>query len=170
MNLLIIGGGGREHALAWKLSQSPTVTKIYCAPGNAGTAQLGENVPLAITDTVGLLDVRARDHEIGLTVVGPDDALAAGIVDVFQAAGLRIFGPTRARPPGSNGRRFSPRNFSCATASRPPRPAASSGARTPIISALERPIRSSSRPTDWPRARASSSPRTRPPPPQRFTR
>ncbi len=94
MNLLIIGGGGREHALAWKLSQSPTVTKIYCAPGNAGTAQLGENVPLAITDTTGLLNF-ARDHAIDLTVVGPDDALAAGIVDRFQAAGLRIFGPTR---------------------------------------------------------------------------
>ena len=94
MNLLIIGGGGREHALAWKLSQSPSVTKIYCAPGNAGTAQLGENVPLAITDTTGLLNF-ARDHSVGLTVVGPDDALAAGIVDAFQAAGLRIFGPTR---------------------------------------------------------------------------
>ncbi len=95
MNLLIIGGGGREHALAWKLSQSPKVSKIYCAPGNAGTAQLGENVPLAITDTAGLLAF-AREYEIGLTVVGPDDALAAGVVDVFQAAGLRIFGPTRA--------------------------------------------------------------------------
>ena len=94
MNLLIIGGGGREHALAWKLSHSPRVTKIFCAPGNAGTAQLGENVPLAITDTDGLLNF-ARDHAIDLTVVGPDDALAAGIVDRFQAAGLRIFGPTR---------------------------------------------------------------------------
>ena len=94
MNLLIIGGGGREHALAWKLSQSPRVTKIYCAPGNAGTALLGENVPLAITDTTGLLNF-ARDHAVDLSVVGPDDALAAGIVDRFQAAGLRIFGPTR---------------------------------------------------------------------------
>ena len=94
MNLLIIGGGGREHALAWKLSQSPRVTKIYCAPGNAGTARLGENVPLAITDTAGLLNF-AQDHAIDLTVVGPDDALAAGIVDRFQEAGQRIFGPTR---------------------------------------------------------------------------
>ena len=95
MNLLIIGGGGREHALAWKLSQSPRVRKIYCAPGNAGTAMLGENVPLAITDVAGLLRF-ARACSIDLTVVGPDDALAAGIVDRFQAAGQRIFGPTRA--------------------------------------------------------------------------
>jgi phosphoribosylamine--glycine ligase len=94
MNLLIIGGGGREHALAWKLSRSPGVEKIYCAPGNAGTAQLGENVPLAITDADGLLAF-AQKNDIGLTVVGPDDALAAGIVDRFQATGLRIFGPTR---------------------------------------------------------------------------
>ena len=95
MNVLIIGGGGREHALAWKLSQSPRVTKIFCAPGNAGTARLGENVPLAITDGAGLLAF-AEAHDIGLTVVGPDDALAGGIVDRFQAAGRRIFGPTRA--------------------------------------------------------------------------
>ena len=95
MNVLIIGGGGREHALAWKLSHSPRVTKIFCAPGNAGTARLGENVPLAITDGAGLLAF-AEAHDIGLTVVGPDDALAGGIVDRFQAAGRRIFGPTRA--------------------------------------------------------------------------
>ncbi len=95
MKVLIIGGGGREHALAWKLSLSPRVEKIYCAPGNAGTALLGENVPLAITDGEGLLAF-AQAHAIGLTVVGPDDALAAGIVDRFQAAGQRIFGPTQA--------------------------------------------------------------------------
>lgn len=95
MKLLIIGGGGREHALAWKLAQSPRVTSICCAPGNAGTALLGENVPLAITDGDGLLAL-ARQRGIDLTVVGPDDALAAGIVDRFQAAGQRIFGPTRA--------------------------------------------------------------------------
>ncbi len=94
MRLLIIGGGGREHALAWKLSRSPDVTKIYCAPGNAGTAQLGENVPLAITDGEALLAF-ARANAVDLTVVGPDDALAAGVVDLFQSAGQRIFGPTR---------------------------------------------------------------------------
>ncbi len=95
MNILIIGSGGREHALAWKLSQSPSVERIYCAPGNGGTAELGENVPLAATE-IGHLLAFARTHQVGLTVVGPDDALAAGIVDAFQAAGLRIFGPTRA--------------------------------------------------------------------------
>ncbi len=95
MKVLIIGGGGREHSLAWKLSLSPRVEKVYCAPGNAGTALLGENVPLGITDTEGLLKF-ARAEGIGLTVVGPDDALAVGIVDRFQAAGQRIFGPTRA--------------------------------------------------------------------------
>ena len=95
MNLLIIGGGGREHALAWKLARSPAVGKLYCAPGNAGTARLGENVPLKITDVEGLLAF-ALERKVDLTVVGPDDALAAGIVDRFQAASLRIFGPTRA--------------------------------------------------------------------------
>ena len=79
MNLLIIGGGGREHALAWKLSRSPAVKKIHCAPGNAGTARLGENVPLKINDVAGLLAF-ARERKVDLTVVGPDDALAAGVV------------------------------------------------------------------------------------------
>ena len=95
MNLLIVGGGGREHALAWKLSRSPAVKKIYCAPGNAGTARVGENVPLGITDVDALLAF-AREKRIDLTVVGPDDALAAGLADRFQAEGRRIFGPTRA--------------------------------------------------------------------------
>ena len=95
MNVLIIGGGGREHALAWKLSRSPDVKKIFCAPGNAGTVRLGENIPLKITDVDGLLRF-ARERAVDLTVVGPDDALAAGVVDRFQADGRRIFGPTRA--------------------------------------------------------------------------
>ncbi len=97
MNILIIGSGGREHALAWKLAQSPRVTQIFCAPGNAGTALLGaRNLPgLKITDRDGLL-AAAREHRIDFTVVGPDDALAAGVVDAFEAAGLRIFGPTQS--------------------------------------------------------------------------
>jgi len=93
MEILIIGSGGREHALAWKLDQSPKVSKIYCAPGNAGTADLAENVDLAADDIAGLVDF-AKSKQIGLTVVGPDDALAAGIVDAFEAAGLKIFGPS----------------------------------------------------------------------------
>lgn len=92
MNILIIGSGGREHALAWKLAQSPRVTKIYCAPGNAGTALLGENVPIGAGDIAGLRDF-AKKAEISLTVVGPDDTLAAGVVDEFKKEGLRIFGP-----------------------------------------------------------------------------
>lgn len=90
MNVLVIGSGGREHALAWKLSRSPRVEKIYCAPGNAGTAALGENI--AISDIPGLVAF-AKSRDIGLTVVGPDDSLAAGIADAFEAEGLKIFGP-----------------------------------------------------------------------------
>jgi phosphoribosylamine--glycine ligase len=93
MNILVIGSGGREHALAWKLSSSPQVSKIFCAPGNAGSAELGENVPLAADDLAGLVKF-AKSHDIGLTVVGPDDSLALGIADAFAAEGLRVFGPT----------------------------------------------------------------------------
>ncbi|MFA7344966.1 MAG: phosphoribosylamine--glycine ligase [Terrimicrobiaceae bacterium] len=95
MNLLIIGSGGREHALAWKLAQSPGVAKIFCAPGNAGTADVGENVPLAAGDIPGLVGF-AKSRSIGFTVVGPDDSLALGIADAFGAAGLKIFGPGAA--------------------------------------------------------------------------
>jgi phosphoribosylamine--glycine ligase len=92
MKVLIIGSGGREHALAWKLAQSPRVRKLYCAPGNAGTAMLGENVAIGIGDIPAMAGF-ARREGVGLTVVGPDDALAAGIVDAFEREGLRIFGP-----------------------------------------------------------------------------
>src|SRR5262245_22017293 len=94
MKVLVIGKGGREHALMWKLSQSPRVEHVYCAPGNAGTAQDGSNVPLEVTDFDALTRF-AKKEGIGLTVVGPEDPLAAGIVDHFQKAGLRIFGPMR---------------------------------------------------------------------------
>jgi len=94
VNVLVIGGGGREHALAWKLAQSPRVAKVFVAPGNAGTA--GEpglaNVALA---TPAELVAFAQEQRIALTVVGPEAPLAAGVVDAFRAAGLRIFGPTR---------------------------------------------------------------------------
>jgi phosphoribosylamine--glycine ligase len=93
-NVLIIGGGGREHVLAWKIKQSPRVGKLFVAPGNAGTSRIAENVALKADDISALVSF-ARDNRIGLTVVGPDDSLAAGIVDAFQSAGLRIFGPTR---------------------------------------------------------------------------
>jgi phosphoribosylamine---glycine ligase len=95
MKLLIVGGGGREHALGWKLQQSPSVDMIFCAPGNAGTEALGQNVPLQPDDTRGLLQF-AKENQIGLTVVGPDNPLAAGLVDEFQKENLRIFGPRKA--------------------------------------------------------------------------
>lgn len=94
MKVLVIGKGGREHALVWKLAQSPRVERIYCAPGNAGTAEDGVNVAIEATDTDRLIKF-ARKEEIGLTVVGPEDPLAQGIVDQFQKAGLRVFGPSR---------------------------------------------------------------------------
>ncbi|GBU12490.1 phosphoribosylglycinamide synthetase phosphoribosylamine-glycine ligase [Enterobacterales bacterium] len=96
MNILIIGNGGREHALAWKASQSPMAEKIYVAPGNAGTAlePLLENVDIAATDISGLLAF-AKSHDIGLTIVGPEAPLVIGVVDAFRAAGLKIFGPTQ---------------------------------------------------------------------------
>ncbi len=94
MNVLVIGKGGREHALVWKLSQSPRVRRVFCAPGNAGTAEEGVNVSQEVNDFDRLIRF-AKKEEIGLTVVGPEDPLAQGIVDAFQKAGLRIFGPTR---------------------------------------------------------------------------
>jgi phosphoribosylamine---glycine ligase len=95
MKVLVIGKGGREHALVWKLAQSPRVERVYCAPGNAGTAQDGVNVPIEVSDFDYLLRF-AKKENIGLTVVGPEDPLCNGIVDVFQAQGLRIFGPSKA--------------------------------------------------------------------------
>jgi len=94
MKVLVIGRGGREHALVWKLAQSPRVDRVYCAPGNAGTAVDGVNVPIEGTDLDRLLRF-AKKEAIGLTVVGPEEPLALGNVDIFQKAGLRIFGPTR---------------------------------------------------------------------------
>src|SRR5579871_2005093 len=92
MRILVIGGGGREHALVWKIAQSPLVDKIYCAPGNAGIAQQAECVSLPPTDLEGLADFAAA-KQIDLTVVGPEAPLIAGIVDRFEARGLPIFGP-----------------------------------------------------------------------------
>jgi phosphoribosylamine--glycine ligase len=95
MNILIIGSGGREHALAWKIRQSPRVKRVFCAPGNAGIAQVAALVPLAVDDVAALVRF-ARDERIDLTVVGPELPLTLGIADEFQRHGLRIFGPTRA--------------------------------------------------------------------------
>ncbi|TMH22270.1 MAG: phosphoribosylamine--glycine ligase [Betaproteobacteria bacterium] len=95
MKLLVVGGGGREHALAWKLAQSPRVQKVFVAPGNGGTASEPGVQNVAPTETAALIDL-CRREQIQLTLVGPEAPLAAGIVDAFRDAGLRIFGPTRA--------------------------------------------------------------------------
>jgi phosphoribosylamine--glycine ligase len=94
MKVLVIGGGGREHALVWKIAQSPKVKAIFCAPGNAGIAEIAQCVPIAAGDIPQLLDF-AKRQKIDLTVVGPEGPLSEGIVDRFQAEGLRIFGATR---------------------------------------------------------------------------
>ena len=95
MNILVVGGGGREHAIAWKLAQSPRVAKVFVAPGNAGTALESALTNVPITDIAQLVEF-AKAESIALTIVGPESPLAAGIVDAFRAAGLKIFGPTRA--------------------------------------------------------------------------
>jgi len=95
MRVLVIGGGGREHALVWKIRQSPQVKEVFCAPGNGGIAQLAECVDIAVDDLKGLRQF-ARRKRIDLTVVGPELPLTLGIVDFFQKEGLRIFGPCRA--------------------------------------------------------------------------
>ncbi len=95
MNVLVVGNGGREHALAWKIAQSPRVERVYVAPGNAGTAAEAVNVAISPMDFAGLIEF-ARKNDVRLTVVGPEAPLAAGIVDAFQEAKLRVFGPSKA--------------------------------------------------------------------------
>jgi len=94
MKVLVVGGGGREHALVWKISQSPKVSKIYCAPGNAGISEQAELVSIKADDLQGLLAFAIKE-KIDLTVVGPEDPLTRGIVDLFESRGLRIFGPSQ---------------------------------------------------------------------------
>lgn len=95
MKILVVGGGGREHTLVWKISQSPMVDRIYCAPGNAGTQALAENLDISAEDIDGLLKF-AKENQIDLTVVGPEAPLVAGIADAFEAEGLAVFGPSKA--------------------------------------------------------------------------
>jgi phosphoribosylamine---glycine ligase len=94
VKVLVVGSGGREHALVWKLAQSPDANRIFCAPGNAGTEGVGENVPIPANDLPKLARF-AKENRIDLTVIGPDDQLAGGIVDLFEAEGLRVFGPNK---------------------------------------------------------------------------
>jgi len=106
MKVLVIGSGGREHALAWKLAQSPKVQAVYVAPGNGGTATDPSLINLPITD-IAQLRQWALDEKVGLTVVGPEAPLAAGVVDAFRAVGLRIFGPTQAAAQLESSKAFS---------------------------------------------------------------
>ena len=94
MKVLIVGSGGREHAIAWKVAQSPKVDKIYCAPGNAGIAEYAECADIGAMEFEKLAAF-AKEKEIDLTIVGMDDPLVGGIVDVFEAEGLRVFGPRK---------------------------------------------------------------------------
>src|SRR6202035_2184187 len=104
MNILLLGSGGREHALAWKMASSPLADRLYCAPGNAGIAQEAECVALDLADH-GAVTAFCRERHIDLVVVGPEAPLCAGIVDDLEAAGIKAFGPTRAaaRLEGSKG-------------------------------------------------------------------
>src|SRR5512143_484310 len=95
MKVLVIGSGGREHALVWKIKQSPRVKRIFCAPGNAGTAELADNIDISAEDVPKLVEFARREH-IDLVVVGPEDALCGGIVDALETEGIRAFGPTKA--------------------------------------------------------------------------
>ncbi len=95
MNVMVIGSGAREHTIAWKLSQSPRLDRLFVAPGNAGTASIATNVPIKAEDIDALLGF-ARENTVDLTIVGPEGPLAVGIVDAFQQAGLKVFGPTKA--------------------------------------------------------------------------
>lgn len=94
MKILVVGSGGREHALVWKIAQSPLVEKVFCAPGNPGIGRIAENVPIAVDDLPGLLSF-AKQEGIGLTVVGPELPLSLGIVDLFEEYGLKVFGARR---------------------------------------------------------------------------
>jgi phosphoribosylamine--glycine ligase len=105
MKVLIVGAGGREHALAWKISQSNKVNKIYCAPGNAGMAQIAQCVDIKVGDIIALADFAQRNN-IDLTVVGPEESLVRGIVDEFENRGLRIFGPNKACAEFENSKAF----------------------------------------------------------------
>ena len=106
MNVLVIGGGGREHALAWKLAQSNKVQKVFVAPGNGGTARDKRLDNIDITDVKALREF-VQNNGIELTVVGPETPLAAGVVDEFRTHGLRIFGPTKAAAQLESSKAFS---------------------------------------------------------------
>ncbi len=155
MHILLLGSGGREHALAWKIAASPLVTKLWCAPGNAGIAREAECVPIDITDHAAVIDF-CKANAVDFVVVGPDAPIAAGIVDDLNAAGFKAFGPTKAA-----GRLESSKSFTKALCRAEHIPTAAYAHFTDRESAQslyarDRARRSSSRLTVWPPAKASS--------------
>src|SRR5436190_21562983 len=118
MNVLVIGKGGREHALVWKLSQSPRAERVFCAPGNAGTAIDGVDVPIEVNDFARLIAF-VKKEGIGLTVVGPEEPLARGIVDAFQKEELRVFGPSKAAAQLESSKAFAKKMMSFASVPTP---------------------------------------------------
>src|SRR5215510_3926870 len=106
MKILIVGSGGREHAMTWKVKQSPRLSQLYVAPGNAGTAQIAENVPIQAEDVPALVAF-AREKNIDLVIIGPEAALAVGLAGGLQAAGRKVFGPTRAAAEIESSKAFS---------------------------------------------------------------
>ena len=158
MNVLVIGNGGREHALAWKIAQSPRVERVFVAPGNAGTALDAENVPIP-GNGLQAPDRLRQAEQVGLTVVGPEAPLAAGIVDAFQQAGLRVFGPSKAAAELEASKVFCKDLLRTADVpyGRLPRLPRRRAARRFIKDRIRSPSRTCrwwSRPTAWPPARA----------------
>jgi phosphoribosylamine---glycine ligase len=154
MKILVIGGGGREHALAWKLAQSPKVHKVFVAPGNGGTA-LDARFQSISQSTPEELRAWAATEKIALTVVGPEAPLAAGVVDEFRKHGLRIFGPTRAAAQLESSKAFSKafmQRHGIPTAGLKPSPMR----QRRMLMWSKRVHRSWSRPMAWPQARAWS--------------
>ena len=154
MKILVIGGGGREHALCWSLHRSPLVEEIFCAPGNPGIAEVADCLPVAISDIVEMADLAEKLH-VDLTVVGPELPLSLGIADEFIKRELPIFGPTRLAAQIESSKVFS-KEFFCAPQDPDPRrddlPVRRRGPREPSRSTASR---WSSRPTAWPAGRAS---------------
>ena len=128
-SVLVVGNGGREHAITWKLAQSPRVDELLAAPGNGGTAGIARNVPVGAEDVDGLLALAERES-VDLTVVGPEAPLAAGIVDRFDDAGLPIFGPTQAAARIESSKSFAKR-IMLDQACRPARPRSSTTTSPP---------------------------------------
>ncbi len=152
MRVLLIGSGGREHALAWKLSASPSLTRLYCAPGNPGIATVAELVDIGVDDHQALIAF-AKDKQIDLVVVGPEAPLVTGLSDEMRAEGIRVFGPPRLQR-SLKDLRVLPRISARASIFRRALMAVSTMRRRPRLISDSRVRPSSSRPTGLPQARA----------------